>query len=67
MSGKLGEKRSAASHPFENQTKMDEADHAHPDEHFLFTSESVGEGHPGSITEQLVLVLGVNGDRVTRN
>jgi len=24
---------------------MDEADHAHPEEHFLFTSESVGEGH----------------------
>ena len=27
--------------------EMDEADHAHPEEHFLFTSESVGEGHPG--------------------
>ena len=26
---------------------MDEADHAHPEEHFLFTSESVGEGHAG--------------------
>ena len=26
---------------------MDEADHAHPEEHFLFTSESVGEGHTG--------------------
>eukprot|EP00112_Aurelia_sp_Birch-Aquarium-sp1_P015768 Seg352.4 transcript_id=Seg352.4/GoldUCD/mRNA.D3Y31 product="S-adenosylmethionine synthase isoform type-2" protein_id=Seg352.4/GoldUCD/D3Y31 len=32
---------------------MDEADHARPDEHFLFTSESVGEGHPDKLCDQV--------------
>eukprot|EP00795_Rhopilema_esculentum_P012898 gene12898-3650_t len=32
---------------------MDEADHSHPEEHFLFTSESVGEGHPDKLCDQV--------------
>ena len=42
---------------------MDEADHAHPEEHFLFTSESVGEGHPGIVR----IVMLVEVDKVMRN
>lgn len=32
---------------------MDEANHHHPDSHFLFTSESVGEGHPDKLCDQV--------------
>lgn len=32
---------------------MDEANHSHPEDHFLFTSESVGEGHPDKLCDQV--------------